>query len=70
MIHAMMSSTGLYKTSSRSNAPVTTRGCPQVVTNLVSEHKIEKNVGLMSQNTTLSRVLFMGVKRATLMNFF
>jgi len=68
MIHVMMNAKGLYKTSSRSNTPVTTRGCSRVITNLVSEHKVENNIGFMSQNTTSSRVLFMGVKRATLMN--
>ena len=47
MINAMTNVKGLYKTSSRSNTPVTTRGCSRVVTNLVSEHKVENNVGLM-----------------------
>ena len=47
---------------------VTIRGCSWVVTNLVLEHKVGKNVGLMSQNTISNKVLFMGVKCATLMN--
>ena len=68
MIRAMMNAKGLYKTSSRSNTPVTTRGCSRVATNMVSEHKVENNVGFMSQDTTSIRVFFMGVKRATLMN--
>ena len=68
MIHAMMNAKGFYKTSLRSNTPVTTKWCSRVLTNLVSEHKVENNVGSMSQDTTLSRFLFMGVKRATLMN--
>ena len=40
MIHAMMNAKGLYKTSSRSNTPVTTRGCSRVVTNLVAGHNV------------------------------
>ena len=68
MIHVMMNAKDFCKTSSRSNTPVTTRGCSWVVTNLVSEDKVENNVGFMSQDTTSSRVLVMGVKRATLMN--
>ena len=68
MIHAMMNAKGLYKTSSRSNTPITTKGCSQLITNLVSEHKVENNVGSMLQDSTSSRVLFMGVNCATLMN--
>lgn len=61
MIDAMKNVMGLYKTTLRSNTPVKTRGCSPVLTHFVSEHKVENHVGLMSQNTMLSRVMFMGM---------
>lgn len=39
-----------------------------VVKNMVPENKVNTKVRLMAQTTTPSRILFIGVKKATFMN--